>query len=60
MDAGSDGTINHSTIISYIDNGMIQYSAHTESRLDRDLSEAVFDENHVYQDYTFYVVRIQE
>ncbi len=43
-----------------IDNGMIQYCAHTESRLDRDLSGAVIDEDNVYYEYTFYVVTIQE
>lgn len=59
MDKWSDDVLNHATIISMIDDGMIHYAAHSESRLDKPLSDVVNEGLSEDADYTFYIIRIQ-
>ena len=51
MDAYSDGTMNHSTIISSVDDNMLYYSAHSESRLNKPLIEALGGDVPCYSDW---------
>jgi hypothetical protein len=56
MDAYSDGTMNHSTIISSIDENMIYYAAHSESRLDQALVSALGGD---VDTYIFHVLQLR-
>lgn len=56
MDAYSDGTMNHSTIISSIDENMIYYAAHSESRLDQELVKALGGD---VDTYIFHVLQLR-
>ena len=56
MDAYSDGTMNHSTIISSVDDDMLCYSAHSESRLDKPLIDALGGD---VDSYNFHIIQIE-
>ncbi len=56
MDAYSDGSMNHSTIISSVDTNMIYYAAHSESRLDKPLEDALGGD---VDTYIFHVLQLR-